>query len=65
MNKIRLISTIIFLLVGFILGIIALKINGWSFAKFISNPTVDLIILVLLIVLILWWSGGGSFGRRK
>lgn len=45
---IRVVGGAAFLLGGAIFGIVALALYGWDFVKFISNPTVDLIILLCL-----------------
>lgn len=42
----RLIGGAAFLVVGLIFGIVFLAMNHWDFVKFITNPTVDLIMLV-------------------
>ncbi len=43
---VRLIGGIAFLLVGLAFAIVSLCMNGWDFAKFITNPTVVLVVLV-------------------
>ena len=45
---IRLIGGISFLVAGAIFGLVSLYMNGWSFTKFITDPTTDLILLCLL-----------------
>lgn len=45
---IRLIGGIAFLTAGAVFGLVSLYLNGWSFVKFITNPTTDLILLCLI-----------------
>lgn len=49
---IKIISSLVFLTFGLVFGIIALYANGWDFVKFITNPTVDLILLVLITLIV-------------
>lgn len=49
---IKLISSSVFLLFGIIFAIISLYANGWDFVKFITNPTVDLILLIIVALII-------------
>lgn len=49
---IKVISSLVFLMFGLVFGIIALYANGWDFVKFITNPTVDLILLVLITLIV-------------
>lgn len=58
----RVIGSTVFFVIGIIVGIVALYLNGWDFVKFITDPTVDLIMLFCLV--------GGIFlltykGNRK
>ncbi len=43
---IRLIGGIAFLLAGLGFALVSLIMNGWDFVKFITNPTVILVVLV-------------------
>ena len=43
---VRLIGGLAFLLAGLVFGIVSLCLNGWDFAKFVTNPTVLLVVLV-------------------
>lgn len=45
---VRLIGALVFLIAGAVFGLVSLYMNGWSFVKFITNPTTDLILLCLL-----------------
>lgn len=45
---IRLIGGIAFLVAGAIFGLVSLYMSGWSFVKFITDPTTDLILLCLI-----------------
>lgn len=49
---IKSISTVIFLAIGLTFGLISLQASGWSFEKFITNPTVDLVLLILVALII-------------
>lgn len=60
---IKTISSSVFLLFGLIFGIVVLKSYGWDFMEFITNPTVDLIILILLALVIFCLSSKNE--RRK
>lgn len=61
---IRVIGGGTFLLAGTIFGIVALAMYGWSFTKFIKDPTVDLVFLVLMAVgvVIFCMKGGNEHG---
>lgn len=55
-RKVRIIGAISLLVVGAAFGLVALYMNGWSFVKFITNPTTILIILVVVAIVILMFS---------
>ena len=42
----RIIAGAGFLFVGLVFGIVFLAFSGWDFVKFITNPTVDLLLLI-------------------
>lgn len=56
MKKIGIISTIAFLLIGLICGLIFIYFTGWSFTEFITNPTVLLITMIIAVVVVLCWT---------
>ncbi len=43
---IRIIGGALFLIAGFVFGVVFLAINHWDFVKFITNPAVDLVFLI-------------------
>lgn len=51
----KLISTIIFLVLGFVCGAIFLYFNDWSLIEFITDPTTLLVALILISGAVLWW----------
>lgn len=53
---IKLISSSIFLVLGLIFGVVALYAYGWNFKEFITNPTVDLILLIIFALIIFSWT---------
>lgn len=55
-EKIRLLSSVLFLLVGLAVGLVSLFINGWDLKSFVTNPTVMLILLLLFTGAILSFS---------
>ena len=56
MNKLKLISTILFLVIGLVFGAVFIYSLGWSFKEFITDPTTLLIILIGLCGLVFWWT---------
>ncbi len=56
-KTIRLIGAIVLLVFGAVFGLVSLYLNGWDFARFITNPTTLLVILVAValgVVLLSW-----------